>query len=426
MRQMDAVACWPDAMTDPRLKWLPENGYRGAVIGVFTGFICRVEAQKGFLMDKALTIPLVLYGESLSYPDLLYATGFAAPDPILYLQGGRRKVLIVSSLEWGRASLDVTGRGITVLTPQHLGLEGARRRDPVFWIHAALEPFGVRRITVPAEFPYGLACRLKKSRIGVALLEGEPFAQRRVKTEDEMACIRQSQRAAVIAMRAACAMIAETTVDRAGRLRTGSVVLTSESVHRRIAEVLLRQDCHSGETIVAGGVQGADPHERGHGPLKAGEPIVIDIFPRHQRHGYWGDITRTVLKGEASAELRRQYGAVKAAQTAALRKIRAGVSGRRVHQEAVAVFDRAGFRTERRGEGFTGFIHSTGHGVGLAIHESPSLGGSDCRLRAGDVITVEPGLYYPESGGIRIEDTVEVTRCGWRYLAPCEKRFVLP
>jgi len=97
-----------------------------------------------------------------------------------------------------------------------------------------------------------------------------------------------------------------------------------------------------------------------------------------------------------------------------------------VHQEAAAVFERAGFKTERSDAGFTGFIHSTGHGVGLAIHESPSLGGADCRLRAGDVVTVEPGLYYPEHGGIRIEDTVVVEQGGWRYLAPCEKRFALP
>ncbi len=377
-------------------------------------------------MGNALTTPRVLAGDSLSHPDLLYATGFMAPDPIVYMQRGRRKVLIVSSLEWGRARQDTEGRGISVLTPQHLGLEGERRRDLAAWIKAALIPFGVSGIAVPSDFPFGLVCRLRRQRIAVTLLDGDAFPQRRVKSEGEIACIRQSQRAAVIAMRAACAMIAETTVDPAGRLRAGSVVLTSEAVQRRIAEVLLRQDCHSGETIVAGGAQGADPHERGHGPLKAHEPVVIDIFPRHQRHGYWGDITRTVVKGEPSAVLRRMYGAVKSAQAAALKTVGPGVSGKRVHQAAVVVLEKAGFKTERREDGFTGFIHSTGHGVGLAIHEAPSLGGVDCRLREGDVVTVEPGLYYPEHGGIRIEDTVVVTRGGWRYLAPCEKRFVLP
>ncbi len=377
-------------------------------------------------MNKALTIPLVLVGDSLSHPDLLYATGFMAPDPIVYMQGGRRKVMIVSALEWGRACSETAGRGITVFHPQQLGLDGEKRRDMGAWIGAALAGFGSRRILIPSDFPYGIASRLKQRRIGITLLEGEAFPQRRIKTASERAVMRQVQRAAVIAMRAACAMITSATLDRAGRLRHGAVVLTSETVQRRIAETLLRQDCESSGTIVAGGVQGADPHERGHGPLKAGEPVVIDIFPRHQRSGYWGDITRTVVKGEPTRELRRLYGAVKAAQAAALKTIRAGVSGPRVHQAAVLVFERAGFKTEQRKEGFAGFIHSTGHGVGLAIHEAPSLGVAPCRLRAGDVVTVEPGLYYPEYGGVRLEDTVEVTRDGWRYLAPCEKRFVLP
>jgi len=378
-------------------------------------------------MEKSSSVPLVLAGDPLSHPDLLYATGFMAPDPIVYMQRGRRKVMVVSTLEWGRANQAAAGRGITVLSPPHLGLEGAQRRDISAWIAAALAArYNTRRLAVPDAFPHGLVCRLKKKRIAVALLDGEPFPQRRIKSTHEIACIRQSQRAAVIAMRAACSMIAEATVDRAGRLCGGTDVLTSEAVQRRIAESLLRQDCSGGETIVACGVQGADPHERGHGPLHANEPIVIDIFPRHQRHGYWGDITRTVVKGKPSRELRGMYAAVKEAQAAALRTVRAGVSGSCVHQAAVKVFDRRGYKTQRREDGFTGFIHSTGHGVGLAIHESPSLGGANCRLREGEVVTVEPGLYYPEYGGVRIEDTIVVTRGGWHYLAPCEKRFVLP
>lgn len=376
-------------------------------------------------MGTLINAPLVLAGDSLTHPDLLYATGFMAPDPMVYMQSGRRKIVVVSSLEWGRAKKDTAGRGITVLSPQHLVLESTQRGDLSAWIAAALPMFGARRIQVPAAFPFGLACRLKELRIGVDLLKSEAFPQRRVKRADEIVCLRQVQRATVIAMRAACSMIAESAVDREGRLRHGSTVLTSEAVQRRIAEVLLRHDCSGGETIVAGGPQGADPHERGHGPLKAHEPIVIDIFPRHQHHGYWGDITRTVVKGEPSSMLRKMYTAVKAAQAAALRSIRAGVSGKRVHQAAVTVFDRSGYQTGRCETGFTGFIHNTGHGVGLAIHESPSVGGTDCRLRDGDVITVEPGLYYPEFGGVRIEDTIVVTHDGWRYLAPCEKRFEL-
>ncbi len=371
-------------------------------------------------------MPLVLAGDTLSNPDLLYATGFMAPDPVVYMQCGRRKMLIVSSLEWGRACKETVGRGISVFHPQQLQQEGKACNGINEWLYSALTRFGWREILVPADFPYGMVCRLKKHKIRVHLLEGCPFPDRRIKNAQEIAIMRQVQRAAVIAMRAACSWISEASVNAHGFLYHGSKVLTSEAVQRRIAETLLSQDCESTGTIVAGGAQGADPHERGHGPLKAGVPIVIDIFPRHQHTGYWGDITRTVLKGEASRELRKLYHAVKMAQTEALNTIRAGVSGKRVHQAAVRVFDKAGFKTEKTEEGFCGFIHSTGHGVGLAIHETPSVGASGVRLRTGDVITIEPGLYYPSCGGIRIEDTVEVTREGWRYLAPCEKRFILP
>ena len=376
-------------------------------------------------MGKALTMPLVLADTPLENADLLYATGFMAPDPVVYIQGGRQRILVVSTLEWGRACRETAGRGIRVLTPEHLGLEGTRRREMSLWIKAALRPLGARRITVPSSFPYGLACRLKKAGVGVELLERDPFPTRRTKRPDEIACIRQVQRAAVIAMRTACAMIEQSRADGSGKLVAGVVPLTAEAVQRRISEVLLAQDCHGGETIVACGTQGADPHARGQGPLWERQPIILDIFPRHQRHGYWGDLSRTVVKGEPSRDLKRMYLAVRRAQAAALREVRAGAACLRVHKAAVEVFRRAGYETGRREEGFSGFIHNTGHGVGLAIHEAPSLGTVEGRLRAGDVITVEPGLYYPALGGVRIEDTVVVTRDGWKYLAPCERRFVL-
>ncbi len=376
-------------------------------------------------MPKPLTIPIVIADAPRNNADLLYATGFMAPDPIVFIQQGRRKRMVVSPLEWGRACGLAKGRGIEVLTPQHLGLEGAACREVGAWIQAVLKAAGWSELAVPEDFPHGLACRLQKAGLRVEVLARAPFPQRRVKRPDEIACIRESQQAAVIAMRAACAMIAQSREDRAGILYQGRTVLTSEAVRRCIAEALLKQDCHCGETIVACGLQAADPHARGHGALKAHVPIVIDIFPRHQEHGYWGDITRTVVKGDPPNKVKRMFAAVKAAQTAALQEIRAGVACARVHRAAVAVFDRYGFETRRTETGFTGFIHSTGHGVGLAIHEAPSLGGTAGRLRAGDVITVEPGLYYPDTGGVRIEDTVVVTHEGWNSLAPCEKRFVL-
>ncbi len=372
---------------------------------------------------ERLTARIVLVGSANTCPDILYATGFMAPDPIVYLEVGRRKMMVVSQLEWGRAARIGEERGIEVLTPHLLGLDGAERGKLSEWVKAALKVLGAKSLRVPSDFPHGIACELKQSRLKVELLTTPAFPKRRIKRQNEVHNIRQSQRAAVIAMRSACNLIGESDIDGQGALRVRGQRLTAEVVQRRIAGILLEHDCSCGETIVACGRQSADPHECGHGPLRAHQPIVIDIFPRHLKHGYWGDITRTVVRGNPSPMLKRMYVAVKAAQAAALKHMRPGASCAAVHRAAAEVFTRRGFETRRENERAVGFIHSTGHGVGLAIHEAPSLGASRSRLCVGDVVTVEPGLYYPDLGGIRIEDTVVVTEQGWRYLAPCEKHF---
>jgi len=187
----------------------------------------------------------------------------------------------------------------------------------------------------------------------------------------------------------------------------------------------LHQDCQADEIIVAGGDQGADPHERGHGPLRAGETIILDIFPRHKQSGYWGDLTRTVIKGKPAAAQRKLYQAVKQAQEGALQQVRAGVTGAEIHDGVCRTFEALGFKTGERNGIHQGFIHSTGHGVGLEIHEAPSISPAGGPLEAGQVITIEPGLYYPGLGAVRIEDTGVVTETGIQLLASCPKVFAL-
>jgi Xaa-Pro aminopeptidase len=371
-------------------------------------------------------VALVLAGIPEHDADLLYATGFSAPDPIVYVEEGRWRAIMVSSLEYGRALSVCQPRGITVVTPQEAGLEGPARRDTACWVLALLEGRGVRSVRVSSLFPSGILRRLEQAGICVEVLTKDPFPQRRTKDATELGCIQQSQRAAVIAMRSAIGLIAESQIGKEGFLRYQKTVVTAELVQRRVTEVLLRHGCYCGQTIVACGEQGADPHERGSGPLAAHQPIVIDIFPRHQKHGYCGDITRTVLKGQATRELKRMYQVVKGAHAAALRKVAPGVPTRVVHQAAADCIARNGYETGHDENRFFGFMHSTGHGVGLEVHEAPSIGTAKTRLRVGDVITIEPGLYYPGVGGIRIEDTVTVTTNGWRYLVPCEKNFEIP
>jgi Xaa-Pro aminopeptidase len=202
--------------------------------------------------------------------------------------------------------------------------------------------------------------------------------------------------------------------------------LTSERVKQEIEIELLRHGCALDETIVACGADAADPHDRGSGPLEADEAIIIDIFPRSKETGYYADMTRTFCVGEPSETIAEWYDLTLEAQEAALDAIEAGVTGSEVHDAVCDVYEEAGLPTLRADETTeTGFIHTTGHGVGLDIHEFPRVSEQDNELEAGHVVTVEPGLYDPEVGGVRIEDIVVVTEDGHENLTDYEKSLRL-
>jgi Xaa-Pro aminopeptidase len=175
-------------------------------------------------------------------------------------------------------------------------------------------------------------------------------------------------------------------------------------------------------TIVACGKQGCDPHERGFGVLKANQPIIIDVFPRSQKTGYFGDITRTVVKGKASDTIKKMYQTVAHGQEIGFRKLRHNVSGAAVHKEILDYFESEGFKTGKIKGRMQGFFHGTGHGLGLEIHEPPRVSPSSTDLmKTGHVVTVEPGLYYPAIGGVRLEDVAFITKDGVRNLTKFEK-----
>jgi Xaa-Pro aminopeptidase len=198
-------------------------------------------------------------------------------------------------------------------------------------------------------------------------------------------------------------------------LKWAGKILTSEILRAEIDSAILRAGGVPTNTIVAGGDQACDPHERGFGPLKADSLIILDIFPREAKTGYWGDMTRTVVRGRASEKQRKLWEAVKAGQALALNQIKAGVDGMSIHKTITELFNRRGFPTEVRNGRRVGFFHGTGHGLGLEIHEYPRL--QKVTLKAGQCLTVEPGLYYPGIGGARIEDVVIVTRSGCKILS---------
>ncbi len=257
------------------------------------------------------------------------------------------------------------------------------------------------------------------------MAEGPLFPQRTIKTPAEAAAIREGNRCS------ACGIAAAERVLRASRIQGRRLIyrgaaLTSERLKFAIEVACLEAGATSVNTIAAGGDQACDPHDRGSGPLRAHELIVVDVFPRVQATGYHGDMTRTFLRGRASEAQRALVAAVRAAQQAALRLIRAGVEGSAVHAAATEVFDRRGYRTTRSATRSVGFFHGTGHGLGLEVHEPPRLGATARgALPRGAVVTVEPGLYYPGLGGCRIEDVVQVTSASPRMLSRFHYRWEL-
>ncbi len=362
----------------------------------------------------------LLYGDSEHDADILYATGLFVPDAFPLILHRSRRIAILRDLEIDRAR--AAGTLDEVLSWSEAS-RGAGKGDAGSVIAWALRRYGIRRVRVPERFPLGLARELRRRRIAVETVPDPFFPQRACKNEREIAHIRDAQRAAEAGLRAGLEILRRARIGGNGYLLLDGSRLTSERVRAEINAAVIRRGCIPAHTIVAGGNHGADPHESGHGPLRAHLPIVIDIFPRSDRTGYWGDLTRTVVRGRASERVRRAHALVRRAQLMAFDRIRPGVDGRSIHREIREMFTREGFPTgEHRGR-MRGFFHGTGHGVGLEIHEIPRIGPKSARLREGNVVTVEPGLYEHGVGGVRLEDLVVVTRDGCRNLTRAALRL---
>lgn len=352
--------------------------------------------------------------------DQRYLSGFTAPDPYVTCYSDGEIWLLVSELEYGRAQAESHASEVNRLSDY----EYASRQSEVGshearldTIAAFLDDHDVESVAVPRAFPIATADGLRDRDHSVSV-ETEPVIEtiRAVKSEAEIDHIRTAQRANEAAMAAAVDQLKSAEI-RDGTLYADDEPLTAEAVKETIEVTLLRHGHALDETIVAGGSQGADPHNRGSGPLPANEPIVIDIFPRSKTSGYYADLTRTVVRGEPDPEVDDRHRLTEEALEAALGTIEPGVSGVTVHDAACEVFEAAGYQTLRADPAAErGFIHNTGHGVGLAIHERPRLSADGGELSVGNVITVEPGLYNPDIGGMRIEDLVVVTETGYENL----------
>jgi len=298
--------------------------------------------------------------------------------------------------------------------------------DPAVRIGAHIHVFALERgidaFEVPGSFPVAVADVVRGHGHGVRWLPPPFVPERTIKSQDEVENIRRAIGHTEAAMTAAIDRIRKATI-RGDGLYEGAEPLTSEQVRRTAHRVLFERDCHAYQAIVAGGDQAIDPHERGHGPLPANLPIILDIFPRDNTTRYHGDMTRTVVRGRASDEAKRMFQAVRDAKAKAESMLQDGVNGKDVHDAVKKTFDDLGFETGEKGGRMVGFFHGTGHGLGLAVHEYPGIGQVAETIRAGHVVTVEPGLYYPGAGGIRLEDDVLVTKTGCTNLCTLADEF---
>lgn len=373
-------------------------------------------------MKKAAAARL-LYAASETDADILYPTGFFAPDPFLFVQKGRTRILVMSDLEMDRARRQAHVDRVLSWSKLAAPLEkDGRKAAPAEVIALTLRQLGLRRVEVPQSFPLGLAMELDARGVRLDLGPDPFWPERELKQPHELRAIEASLRAAEDGLLAGIGALRACRI-RGGWLWRDGRRFTAEDLRSVVNTRLMGQGYIPAHTICAHGDQIVDPHDEGRGPIRANTAIVMDIFPRSEKTGYFGDLTRTVVRGQASFALHELYAIVHEGVRLGHSRLRDGVQGLEIHREIQALFARQGYATGVKNGRMQGFFHGTGHGLGLQIHEPPSLGKRPCVMRAGHVVTVEPGLYYLGLGGVRIEDVALVTKTGSRCLTRVPKQL---
>lgn len=364
----------------------------------------------------------IIYGDSETDANLYYATQFMVPDPVVFFRVKGKKYLLLSDLEVDRGRQEAKVDHVLSLSEWQERTRKKLGRTPtqVDVMVEFLKDKKTNTVTVPSNFPAYLAFGLQKKKIRLQFRH-DPFWERRLlKTKEEKQAIALSLKHTGNAIRQAYEALKKSKIKNRSILFEGKP-LTSERLKQVIDLYLMENGCLAKNTIVAGGDQAVDPHNRGSGPLRPHEAIVMDVFPRSMKSQYYADMTRTVVKGKPSAELKKMWQAVKDSQEKAIGMIRDGVDAQKVHNWILSFFESKGYKTGNINGRMQGFFHSTGHGLGLDIHEAPRISKLPTILKEGMVVTVEPGLYYQGLGGVRIEDVVYVTKKGCEVLSSCPK-----
>jgi Xaa-Pro aminopeptidase len=376
---------------------------------------------------------VLLFGETYHHPNILYRSGFLAPDPVVLIdRGGDDTVLWVSVLEEGRARKEAHVGAVRCTAElgfaEKVKRAGSEQDAWSLLVEEVCRTHDLAAPAVEADFPLAIADHLRAHDVAVRPRTDLYRQTRRIKSTDEVAWIAEAENAGMVALQRAIDIIAAADV-RDGLLVRDGRPLSGQDLVLAVETELVATGFGTEDSICCGGPDSADPHRATSDVLRVGLPIVLDIFPYSKRTRYWGDMTRTVARGAPPPEVQRMWDAVLDAQQAGLDAVRPGANGRDVHIACCDAFKRRGFGSATDGyrdiESEARFIHGTGHGVGLEIHEYPRIADVDVTLEVGDVITVEPGLYDPRFGGVRIEDLVVVTESGHRNLTTLPKQFRL-
>jgi Xaa-Pro aminopeptidase len=380
-------------------------------------------------LDRSTAI--MMAGIPASNATLFHRMRFLVGDPTALIelvndQGVHETILILRDIEMTRARQHAHVSRVACpadFTPSD-GLSGDRETATAQAAAECLRRHAIRTVIADRSLPLIYVDAVRTQGIDVICDRELGVIERRAKDEQEQAWLRQAQQDTEQAMRMACQMVANAAVDRTGVLRVDGAALTAERMRAAIDHWLLDRGYTNPPSIVAPGKQGGDCHDLGHGPIRTGEPVIIDIFPRNQTTHYFGDCTRTVVHGTLPDEVVRMHAAVMAAKTAAQGATRAGVTGEAVHAATTAAILAHGFRVGLPSDddppSYCGMTHGSGHGVGLDIHEPPLLDVKGPPLVVGDAITIEPGLYRRDLGGVRVEDMVIVTANGCENLSQLE------
>lgn len=374
-------------------------------------------------MDESGLDAYIQYDSSERNANLYYLTKFLAGDPFLFVRSAAESTLVVSGMERQRAARSSSVDRVHT-REDYLGDTSTPKKEDAATdlIAAVLHANNAKRAGVDHSFPVVFADTLRNKGYELRPLSGAVESLRSVKSARELGNIEAVQRACEGALRGALSILRHSTI-AGDELHFEGTVLTSERLKGSLGCSLIQNGCSASDVILSSGADSALPHLTGSGPIKSDAPIVFDISPQSVESRYNADMSRTVVRGEPSQELVDMYEAVLGAQQAAFNMVKPGVTGAEVHARVVDFFGERGFKTDLE-KGY-GFIHSTGHGVGLEVHELPYIGKTGGALQPGNVITIEPGLYYPDIGGVRLEDVAVITDRGYTNLTHFEKKLVI-